>query len=113
MAGAKEQHSPTRRELSLTAVLHALSDPVRLEIVRQLGEAGEKACGKFGFDSPKSSLSHHFRILRENGVIASEGHGTILMNRLRREDLEARFPGLLDSILASTSKLRIARKRRM
>jgi DNA-binding transcriptional ArsR family regulator len=78
-----------------------------------LNEAGEKACGKFGFDSPKSSLSHHFRILRENGVIASEGQGTVLMNRLRREDLEARFPGLLGSILASTGKLHIARKRRM
>jgi len=112
MTGVKEQHFPTRRELSLIAVLHALSDPVRLEIVRQLDEAGKKACGKFGFDSPKSSLSHHFRILRESGVIASQGQGTVLMNRLRRDDLEARFPGLLRSILASTTKLHTVRKRR-
>ena len=90
----------SRDELSLRDVLHALADPVRLEIVRQLDEAGEKACGMFGIDMPKSSLSHHFRILRKSGVIVSETHGTVLMNRLRRKDLEARFPGVLKSILA-------------
>jgi DNA-binding transcriptional ArsR family regulator len=90
----------SRSELSLMEVLHALADPVRLEIVRQLDEAGEKACGMFGIDMPKSSLSHHFRILRESGVIVSETQGTVLMNRLRRTDLEARFPGVLKSILA-------------
>jgi DNA-binding transcriptional ArsR family regulator len=103
----------SRSELSLIEVLHALADPVRLEIVRQLDEAGEKACGMFGMDMPKSSLSHHFRILRKSGIIVSETQGTILMNRLQRKDLEARFPGLLGSILASTSKLHLARKRRM
>jgi len=92
----------SRNELSLREVLHALADPVRLEIVRQLDEAGEKACGMFGIDMPKSSLSHHFRILRKSGVIVSETQGTIIMNRLRRKDLEARFPGLLKSILAAT-----------
>jgi DNA-binding transcriptional ArsR family regulator len=90
----------SRSELSLMEVLHALADPVRLEIVRQLDEAGEKACGMFGIDMPKSSLSHHFRILRKSGVIASETQGTTLMNRLQRKDLDARFPGLLKSILA-------------
>jgi DNA-binding transcriptional ArsR family regulator len=97
-------------ELSLTSILQAFSDPVRLEIVRQLDEAGEKACGKFGLDMPKSSLSHHFRILRESGVIDSEGHGTILMNRLRREALDARFPGLVASILAGVHRERRASK---
>jgi DNA-binding transcriptional ArsR family regulator len=92
----------SRNELSLMEVLHALADPVRLEIVRQLDEAGKKACGMFGIDMPKSSLSHHFRILRESGVIVSETQGTIIMNRLRRKDLEARFPGVLKSILAAT-----------
>ena len=90
----------SRSELSLMEVLHALADPVRLEIVRQLDEAGEKACGTFGIDRPKSSLSHHFHILRKSGVIVSESQGTILMNRLRRKDLDARFPGVLKSILA-------------
>ena len=97
-------------ELSLTSILQAFSDPVRLEIVRQLDEAGEKPCGKFGLDMPKSSLSHHFRILRESGVIESEGQGTILMNRLRREALDARFPGLVASILAGVHRERRASK---
>lgn len=86
-------------DLSLVEVLHALSDPIRLEIVRQLDEAGEKACGLFGIEMPKSSLSHHFHVLRKSGVIVSESQGTMLMNRLRREELETRFPGVLDSIL--------------
>ena len=92
----------SRNELLLREVLHALADPVRLEIVRQLDEAGEKTCGMFGIDMPKSSLSHHLRILRESGVIVSETQGTIIMNRLRRKDLEARFPGVLKSVLAAT-----------
>jgi DNA-binding transcriptional ArsR family regulator len=89
-----------RSELSLMEVLHALADPVRLEIVRQLDEDGEKACGMFGIEMPKSSLSHHFRILRESGVILSENQGTALMNRLQRKDLDARFPGMVRAILA-------------
>ena len=85
-------------------ILQALADPIRLEIVRQLDKSGQKACGMFGIDMPKSSLSHHFRILRESGVIVSEGQGTVLMNRLRREELEARFPGLIESILNGAQK---------
>lgn len=80
-------------------MLHALADPVRLEIVRQLNAQGEKACGSFGIDMPKSSLSHHFRVLREAGVIAYETQGTVIMNRLQHRELAARFPGLLDSVL--------------
>jgi DNA-binding transcriptional ArsR family regulator len=91
-------------DLSLMEVLQALADPVRLEIVRQLDEAGEKACGMFGIDMPKSSLSHHFRILRESGVIISEGQGTVLMNRIRRAELEAKFPGLIESILKEAQR---------
>jgi DNA-binding transcriptional ArsR family regulator len=101
----------SRSELSLMEVLHALADPVRLEIVRQLDEAGEKACGLFGIDMPKSSLSHHFRILRKSGVIVSETQGTVLMNRLRRQDLEARFPGVLKSILAGARQAKRATQR--
>ncbi len=100
MAKSNKPPLTDRDNLSLTEVLHALSDPVRLEIVRQLDEAGEKACGKFGLDMPKSSLSHHFRILRQSGVIASEGQGTILMNRLCWKELETSFPNLIESILA-------------
>jgi len=94
-----------RSELSLMEILHALADPVRLEIVRQLDEEGEKACGMFGIHMPKSSLSHHFRILRESGVIVSESQGTIIMNRLQRKDLDARFPGMLKAILGCVNTI--------
>jgi len=91
-------------EPSLIKVLHALADPVRLEIVRQLDEAGEKACGTFGINMPKSSMSHHFSTLRKSSVIASRVKGALLMNRLRRTELEASFPGVLDSILTGVRR---------
>ncbi len=90
---------PGRKELLLTAVLYALSDEVRLGIVRQLAERGEQPCGVFEVDRPKSSLSHHFRVLRESGVVSTRKDGKTLLNTLRREDLNARYPGLLDAIL--------------
>jgi len=90
---------PGRSELSLTAVLYALSDEVRLGIVRQLAKQGPCACGEFKIDRPKSSLSHHFRVLRESGVVATTREGTALINTLRRDDLDAVFPSLLSAIL--------------
>jgi DNA-binding transcriptional ArsR family regulator len=95
-------HHPERSDLELPAVLHALSDPHRLEIVRRLDEDSEpRACGTFGFDISKSTMTHHFRTLREAGVIRQERQGTTKMTELRREDLDARFPGLLDAVLSS------------
>ena len=97
-----EIHHPERSELELPAVLHALSDPHRLEIVRRLAEDSEpRPCGTFGFDISKSTMTHHFRILRESGVIRQERQGTSKLTELRREDLDARFPGLLDAVLSS------------
>ena len=90
---------PARKELLLTAVLYALSDEVRLGIVRQLAKKGEQPCGVFEVDRPKSSLSHHFRVLRESGVVSTRKDGKQLMNTLRQEDMEARFPGLLKAVL--------------
>ncbi len=83
-------------------MLHALSDPHRLEIVRRLDEdSAPRACGTFGFDLSKSTMTHHFRTLREAGVIRQEREGTTKLTSLRREDLDARFPGLLDAVLSS------------
>jgi DNA-binding transcriptional ArsR family regulator len=90
---------PGKKELLLTAVLYALSDEVRLGIVRQLARQGEQPCGVFEVDKPKSSLSHHFRVLRESGVVSTRKEGKTLLNTLRRADLDARFPGLLTAIL--------------
>ena len=97
-----ELHHPDRNEIELPAVLHALSDPHRLEIVRRLAEDTEpRACGTFGFDISKSTMTHHFRTLREAGVIRQERKGTTKLTELRRQDLDARFPGLLDAVLSS------------
>jgi DNA-binding transcriptional ArsR family regulator len=96
-----ELHHPERSEIELPAVLQALSDPHRLDIVRRLAEDSEpRPCGTFGFDISKSTMTHHFRTLREAGVIRQERKGTTKMTALRREDLDAQFPGLLDAVLA-------------
>nr|WP_202450567.1 helix-turn-helix domain-containing protein [Streptomyces sp. SID4917] len=81
-------------------VLHALADPLRLRVVRELAEADrELACSHFELPVTKSTTTHHFRVLRENGVIRQDYRGTAKMNGLRRADLDALFPGLLDSVL--------------
>lgn len=93
---------PDRDELDLPAVLHALSDPHRLQIVRALA-ASETAmrCGTMGLSVTKSTATHHFRVLREAGLIRQAEDGTARLNSLRREDLDARFPGLLDAVLGA------------
>ena len=92
---------PQIGDLELSEVLHALSDPQRLEIVRALGEdAAPRQCGSFKYlGLAKSTLTHHFRVLREAGVIRQRREGTAKLTELRRDDLELRFPGLLDAVL--------------
>jgi DNA-binding transcriptional ArsR family regulator len=91
---------PRRDELELAAVLHALSDPIRLRIVAGLaGGREERTCGSFDLPVTKSTCTHHFRVLREAGLIHQRAEGNRRVNTLRREDLDARFPGVLDSIL--------------
>jgi DNA-binding transcriptional ArsR family regulator len=91
---------PERAEIELGAVLHALSDPVRLKIVAALAAGdGEQTCASFDVPVTKSTCTHHFRVLREAGVIHQRQEGTARLNALRRDDLEARFPGLLATIL--------------
>ncbi|HWF31929.1 MAG TPA: helix-turn-helix domain-containing protein [Solirubrobacteraceae bacterium] len=95
-------HHPATEDLELPTVLHALSDPQRLRIVRKLSADPEpRACGSFEMDVSKSTCTHHFRVLREAGVIEQQVLGTSRLNSLRREDLDERFPGLLDAVLAS------------
>jgi DNA-binding transcriptional ArsR family regulator len=96
-------HHPPAESLELTGVLHALADPVRLEIVRALASGGgcELRCGAFELPVTKSTRTHHFRVLRESGVIEQQPDGTALVNRLRRAELDERFPGLLDSVLSA------------
>lgn len=98
-------YHPESKDISLPGVLYALGDPVRLEIVRRLAQQGEQPCGALDFAIAKSTMSHHFRILRESGVVYCRKEGTQHINSLRREDLNALFPGLLDAVLLSASPL--------
>ena len=99
---------PDRAELRLSAVLDALSDPVRLRLLADLTVGGievdtERSCAAEAWSVTvhKSTLSHHFKVLREAGVISTRAVGRNRWIRLRREDLEARFPGLLGAVLAA------------
>ena len=100
---------PQVGELDLVAVLHAFSDPIRLEIVRELADAGDgRPCGSFDVPVTKSTCTHHFKILREAGVIRQRQEGTKRVNTLREDDLEARFPGLLATILQAAGEPSLA-----
>jgi DNA-binding transcriptional ArsR family regulator len=92
---------PTRDSLALAPVLHALGDPVRLELVRRASTCPESTCAALGdgMDVPVSTLSNHFRILREAGLISMTVDGRHRRIRLRADDLRDRFPDLLDPIL--------------
>ncbi|MCW2993490.1 MAG: helix-turn-helix transcriptional regulator [Conexibacter sp.] len=91
-------YQPAPEELDLTTILQALGDPVRLKVVRTLA-AGEQVCGSMELGISKSTRSHHFKTLREAGVTDTRVEGTHRYVSLRRDDLEARFPGLLDAVL--------------
>ena len=92
---------PAAHEIDLAAVLHALSDPMRLRIVAGLAVQDKRTCKSFDLPVTKSTCTHHFRVLREAGVIRQRLEGTTRLNSLRREDLDQRFPGLLDSVLTA------------
>ena len=96
-----EHRPPTRSQLRLPAVLFALSDPARLHILKTLEARGETMCAAVGLTLAKSSCSRHFKVLREAGVIRTRRCGTAYLNSLRREELDARFPGLLDAVLGA------------
>lgn len=94
---------PDAAQLELEKVLHALSDRLRLSIVRQLAAEGTASCAALDAGRPKSTMSHHFRVLREAGVVRTRTEGVTHMNELRRAELDSRFPGLLAAVLGETS----------
>jgi DNA-binding transcriptional ArsR family regulator len=94
---------PGTVDLDLASVFHALGDPVRLELVRLLHEQAEITCAPASLDIPKSTLSNHWRILREAGLTATVVDGRTHRMRLRAADLDDRFPGLLDALLHTVS----------
>ncbi len=93
---------PDLAHVELSTVLFALSDPSRLALVRELASDGARtveACRESDPEVPKSTFSHHLRTLREAGLVRNEPAGRHRVVTLRRDELEARFPGLLDAVL--------------
>jgi DNA-binding transcriptional ArsR family regulator len=96
---------PDVEEIQLEAVLHALADPMRLAVVRFLAQADKEVpCSEIDLGVSKSTGTHHYRVLREAGIINQVYRGTAKMNSLRRDDLQAVFPGLLDSVIAAAAR---------
>lgn len=98
---------PDRDQIRIDGVLSALGSPIRLEVIRILNSGGDHNCTmvltELGLSS-KSTMTHHWRVLRESGVIWQRQSGRETVLTLRRDDLDARYPGLIDSILAGTDQ---------
>jgi DNA-binding transcriptional ArsR family regulator len=95
---------PRTDEIDLASVMSALSDPVRVQIIRELAERGETACGAIPLPVSNATRSHHFRVLREAGLTTTRPVGTHRYVSLRRDCLDERFPGLLDALLAAATR---------
>src|SRR3954464_14234943 len=91
-------------EVTLAVVMAALSDPVRVAIVRQLAAEGERTCGTFDLGVSKATRSHHFRVLREAGITRTRAGGTHRHVSLRRDDVDELSPGLRDAVLIAAER---------
>ncbi len=98
---------PPVEQIELTRVLHALSDPTRLTIINTLVANGEKPCGTFPVSVSASTLSHHFRVLREAGVIYQREDGSRRFTSLRRTELDQRYPGLIELVLSRATREKV------
>ncbi|WP_129307549.1 helix-turn-helix transcriptional regulator [Streptomyces sp. L2] len=88
-------------DVPVQTALAALADPVRLALVRDLADSADwsRSCGSFDVPVGKAALSHHFAVLRGAGLVEQRDEGPKRVNRLRRAEFEARFPGLLALVL--------------
>jgi DNA-binding transcriptional ArsR family regulator len=101
----RQNKHPTIEQVELTDIMYALADPTRLEIVVMLAQAGKKlTCGEINLNRPKSSMSHHFKILRSAGLVETLIEGTEHMNSLRLEEVESKYPGVLSAVLKAATK---------
>jgi len=95
---------PSADEMELGQIFAALADPLRRRVVLALAQepgAGERSCSSFDLPVTKATRTHHFRVLRESGLIRQRNCGNGRMNELRREDLDQRLPGLVDVVLGA------------
>nr|WP_067285586.1 helix-turn-helix transcriptional regulator [Streptomyces jeddahensis] len=106
MAEERTSHRPAPvhshpDEVPILTALAALADPVRIQLVRELAGSPEwtRTCGSFDVPVGKAALSHHFGVLRAAGLVEQRDEGPKRVNRLRREEFDARFPGLLELVL--------------
>ena len=97
---------PAPSEIDLLDVLHALADPTRMTIVQVLRADSERACGTFPVEVAPSTLTHHFRVLREAGVIHQREEANRRITTLRQDVLDERFPGLLDTVVTAYEQQR-------
>ena len=98
-----DEGHPGLAEMELGKVLSALADPLRRRVVREMADApdGEaRTCSSFALPVSKATVTHHFRTLRESGLIRQVNRGNSRMATLRRTDIERRFPGLLALLVA-------------
>jgi len=107
MSATTETHKlPDLADIDVLTILQALSDPVRLEMVRQLAscpaEDGLK-CGQMRLPVKKAAASHHLKVLWEAGLVDAEKQGVYKIIWLRRDELDRRFPGLIDSVLQAVT----------
>lgn len=101
MASMRQARHPDVAELTLVSVLAALSDPIRVGLVRVLSDGQERGWGELRAPVAKSTLSHHLRVLRDAGITRTRQEGTRCYVTLRRDDVELRFPGLLGAVLTA------------
>lgn len=87
--------------MTLIAVMGALSDPIRVGLVRVLADGRERGWGELRAPVAKSTLSHHLRVLRDAGLTRTRQEGTRCFVQLRYQDLETRFAGLLNAVLSA------------
>ncbi|BBC30110.1 Transcriptional regulator [Streptomyces graminofaciens] len=103
-AGGSHRAAPVHtdpEEVPVLAALSAVADPVRIQLIRELAGSADwtRSCGSFDVPVGKAALSHHFSVLRGAGLVEQRDEGPKRVNRLRREEFDARFPGLLDLLL--------------
>jgi DNA-binding transcriptional ArsR family regulator len=105
MDGVISQPHPAPEDFRLAVILTALADPARLAAVRTLAAKGESPCTRLqrdaGLTISRTTFSHHQKVLREAGIILARVRGTERILSLRRDDLDKRYPGLLDAILSA------------
>ncbi|MFE0177543.1 ArsR/SmtB family transcription factor [Streptomyces sp. NPDC059002] len=98
-----EEGHPTPAEMDLRTVLHALADPLRFGVIARFlrePEDAERTCAYFQLPVSKSTTSHHFKVMRESGLLRMVDNGNSRSVVLRRKELDTRFPGLLDLVVA-------------